>query len=397
MIIKTKFGHALKCVSINRYLDGRTDANDTSQPLMTQGNPERDEYLNWTCIKTNEGNCNIAIQCISSKSYLNVKGGFLGSLLSNKDPMNDKQSQWILIPIKTLSIIPLLRLFPYLQTIELNNIDINEMIHDINDYPNVIMEYIEKIKTLKKRFLKQLSFTTKQIHSEENIEYFGAIMAEFNQQLAGHNWTVKYDVMSKSFTFTNNDKAELKRILEEQRQQQQIEQAEAKAKREQRRKKEKQISDAKNEAINNAKQAIKSLTEKYSKTEAIQKIMQGVIKTAANDVGSIDRIDYHLQNYYRILNKEYNSNFKEFCVEENGFDDQFIDEEMELNDPTESVLFDFYEDFPIPDHIDRDAREQYIFSLLKQFHQNIPYGGDVKNMPSPNDVIQACMYYLSFL
>ena len=230
MIIATDFGYALKSVLDNRYL-----AVNGKKIVMLQTadeNPTNAEHLHWTFFKTNGGRNNIAIQNNSTNIYLCEKDRVLVSLLSNE------QSKWILIPMETLSIIPFLRLFPYLQSIELHNIDINEMIHDINDYPNVIMEYIEMIKTyeLKKRFLKQLSFTTKQEHSKENKEYFEALNTEFNQGLVEYNWTVKYIVTSKSFIFTNNDEAELKRILEEQRKQQQIEQTEEEAKREERRK-----------------------------------------------------------------------------------------------------------------------------------------------------------------
>ena len=322
MIIKTNLGCAVKSVSDNRYLDGRTDKDvGTPLPFLTAGDPQSEKCLNWTFIKTNGVTNNIVIQNIANNNCLNVKGGFLDSLISYK------QSYWILIPVSTLSIIPLLRLFPYLQTIELNNIDIDEMIHDINDYPNVIMEYIEKVKTLKKRFLKQLSITTKQMHSKENKEHFEALKTKFNQQLAEYNWTVKYNVSIKSFIFTNNDEAELKRISEEQRKQQEVEQAEAEAKREQRREKERKVLYAKNEAINHAKKAIKSLTESYSKTEAIQRMVHHSNNPVANDTGSIDRIDRHLENYYRLLYEEYNSNFKEYC-EENGFCDELLDEDI---------------------------------------------------------------------
>ena len=133
----------------------------------------------------------------------------------------------------TISIIPLLQLFSYLQAIELNEMNATDVVETVNDYPNIIMEYIEKVKILKKRFLKQISFRTTKQQTSRNMQHFPKLGKEFDKKLNEHLWRCQYEYKDNiySFTFSNVDKTTMNKILEAQRQQQVLEERKAKEER----------------------------------------------------------------------------------------------------------------------------------------------------------------------
>ena len=334
---------------------------------------------------------------VKINDYKSLNHSILKALLQNKSSL-------------FISVIPLLKLFPYLQNIEMNNIEMSNI--EINIYMmDVIMEYIDKIKTLKKRVLKRISFRTKK-HHQENQQYFEALQTQFSQQLSKHHWKAEYEVIDDridSFTFRNIHEEETKRILEEQRLQQQIEQEEqrrqqqieqqkqierqrrlekqrlrqekAQKMREERRRNETQISNVNRQSMRKIDKAVKILEDRCSKARVIR--LEGPTDpSAGDDMGVIDRIDYKLQKWYQSVNKPYNSNFKKFC-EENGMDDHDVVEELEDVDFEDCLFVDFDED---------GARKEYIFPLLQQMYRTAP---DIKvikpNAPAPSIVTTACM------
>eukprot|EP01083_Nonionella_stella_P062125 161627_1 len=60
-----------------------------------------------------------------------------------------------------VSIIPILKLLPYVQEIAFTELDVKSMISDGERYIDIILEYIEKAKEVHNNSLKTLSFTSK--------------------------------------------------------------------------------------------------------------------------------------------------------------------------------------------------------------------------------------------
>ena len=310
--------------------------------------------------------------------------------INNYKTMDRSVSNALLQSDSSPSVIPLLRLFPYLQRIEFNNIELNDMTDDANNYLNIILKYIEEIKTLKSSFLKQILFQTRKEHPKKSKEDFHSLQKQFNKTLYYmretdmHDWTVKYN-MKDTFIFTNNDEKELNRVMEEQKRQQQLEQYEAERKRVRMKRKQNQVSLEQNRAIINTQKVVKSIAKKQPKTVSKS-------QKEAEYLPHISRIDYHLQNYYNQLGEKYDSKFRNYC-DENGFDDNFVETELLYSDIQDSLLINFDEYFPFhPDHNDLD-KDRMIHHLLNQFLNNIPYNYDQhrRGLIVPSTLVSVCM------
>eukprot|EP01084_Bolivina_argentea_P162436 282694_1 len=90
------------------------------------------------------------------------------------------------------SIIPLLQLFPDLKEIVLNEIDIEDMIYDGDDYVTMILEHICDPDKFYGQYLKQISFKSKQRNNDKEIAVLTKLKNSYFTTFKSHLWTIKY-------------------------------------------------------------------------------------------------------------------------------------------------------------------------------------------------------------
>eukprot|EP01084_Bolivina_argentea_P044447 81786_1 len=110
-----------------------------------------------------------------------------------------------------LSLISILKLFPYVMELELNGIHIYRMKAEGKNYINAILEYIDNVNDLYGRYLKQISFKSQP--QQQGMEMFElkTIRNESYKQLTDTNWLLEYHIEAKNIhtlTFTNYDRKE---------------------------------------------------------------------------------------------------------------------------------------------------------------------------------------------
>eukprot|EP01084_Bolivina_argentea_P265255 449540_1 len=145
-----------------------------------------------------------------------------------------------MISQQCISIIPVLKLFPYLNEIMLNDLDIEKMLNNYKVYVNVVLEYVInviKLKQLKGRYLKSITFKSKQQNEGSHISTFKEISSKNIQQLAEHQWIVEYEFQQQNnihiLEFINDDEKSEEKIRQLQIDQQNRQQKEAEEKQQQ--------------------------------------------------------------------------------------------------------------------------------------------------------------------
>eukprot|EP01084_Bolivina_argentea_P174917 302955_1 len=105
----------------------------------------------------------------------------------------------------------------------------------------------------------------------------------------------------------------------------------------------------------------------YKRLNLILTIVRGYNQNNLNVMSreKIELIDAALKKYYESLNAQYDSNFLNFCVD-NDFEDEFMAQDIE-EDPAESMLVDFDDNFPFAQPPD-DRNSRILFVLKKLYH-----------------------------
>lgn len=89
---------------------------------------------------------------------------------------------------------------------------------------------------------------------------------------------------------------------------------------------------------------------------------------------SIQHISDNMKLYYKHMERAYLYTFVQFCIDHGLDNDGLEEDELENDDPMDSLLTDFDEDrFPYPEYIeqkdDLEAKCNFKFELIKQCHE----------------------------
>eukprot|EP01084_Bolivina_argentea_P135574 238875_1 len=283
-----------------------------------------------------------------------------------------------------ISVIPILKLFPYVAEITLNEFDIKKMFSDSKTCLNIVLEYIKNVNALNKRYLKRISFKTEQQQDNLKVSFEDIIQHKNTQTLAKHKWIVEYKTENKvhDLTFINDDKKSEEKMRHLQLQQQKEEQRQHKLQQQKELKRqidllEKQHHQTQFQMKRQQKLQRQFYMQKQQLPQLYVQKKQTQIETVDNELNPLERINKTLGEYYQSqgVTTFYDDDtpdgkFLAYCVE-NGFEAEDIDDEL-ANDAADCIYCDFDENFPIDSSVqilDEQQKLEEIFKVIKYCYE----------------------------
>eukprot|EP01084_Bolivina_argentea_P309521 535397_1 len=103
-----------------------------------------------------------------------------------------------------MSLIPLVRLFPNVKEITLNELDIDQMSVDASNYTNIVLDYIELNMESQ---MQEIIFKSKVDHDRKQNSTLNTLEVKYFNKFQSNGWSIKYKFQTEhthNLVFTNN-------------------------------------------------------------------------------------------------------------------------------------------------------------------------------------------------